>query len=188
MGFKQGLVPAIFNKVFNPVRWQLSPWYCKDEYGWPIFAGLPMSKIISMITFTCPRCHKGKLFKKRNAYSRGMAEMNKVCPHCSELFEKEPGFYYGAAYVSYALTVALWVAVFVALITFDALGLISFTFFDNPITFIVVGVVTLLILLPLIYRLSRSIWIHLFVGFRKDAVGFNEAKRRDMKEIEPKGD
>lgn len=92
--------------------------------------------------------------------------MKKVCGHCGESFTREPGFYFGAAYVSYALTVALWVAVLVALMTFDAIGLISFGFFDNPLTFIVSGVVTLVLLLPPLYRLSRSIWINFFVNYR----------------------
>ena len=49
-------------------------------------------------------------------------------PHAQSLrsvredFEREPGFYFGAAYVSYALTVALWVAVLVAMMAFDAWG------------------------------------------------------------------
>ncbi len=93
--------------------------------------------------------------------------MGDACLHCGERFSREPGFYFGAAYVSYALTVALWVAVLVALLTFDALGLITFSFFTNPLTFIVSGVVTLVVLLPVVYRLSRSIWINFFVKYRK---------------------
>ncbi|MEZ7941814.1 MAG: hypothetical protein QMB45_09420, partial [Flavobacteriales bacterium] len=77
------------------------------------------------------------------------------------------GFYFGASYVSYGLTVAIWVAVYVALITFNAIGLISYTFSDNPWTFLIIGVVTLLILLPAIFRLSRSLWISMFVKFKK---------------------
>lgn len=87
------------------------------------------------------------------------------CPVCSEDFKREPGFYFGAAYVSYALTVALWVAVLVALFTFDALGLISYSFFENPLTFLISGIVSLVVLLPLLYRLSRSIWISMFVSY-----------------------
>ena len=49
---------------------------------------------------------------------------------------KEPGFYFGASYVSYALTVALWVAVVVALLTFDAIGLIEYGFLTHPVTFL----------------------------------------------------
>lgn len=96
--------------------------------------------------------------------------MHKNCTHCGQKFEPEPGFYFGAAYVSYALTVALWVAWYVALITFEALGLFTWTFEENALEFLVGGVLLLLVLLPVIYRLSRSIWISMFVKYRPEEV------------------
>ena len=90
--------------------------------------------------------------------------MEPECPVCGENFKREPGFYFGAAYVSYALTVALWVSVVVALIVFDAIGLISYGFFENPVVTIVAGIAALVILLPVLFRLSRSLWIHMFVN------------------------
>ena len=88
--------------------------------------------------------------------------MHHSCAECGEDFEREPGFYFGAAYVSYALTVALWVAVLVALNCFDAWGYIEFGMFTHPGTFLWTGIGLLVALLPLIYRLSRSIWISMF--------------------------
>lgn len=137
------------------------------------------SKLYSMVTMTCPRCHKGDLFKTKSAYKKGMADINSKCANCKEDFNREPGFYYGAAYVSYGLTVALWVAVFVALATFDAIGLISFSFFKDAILFLVVGVIALLALMPIMYRWSRSMWIHMFVKYRPDAIKFNEEKAKE---------
>ena len=137
------------------------------------------SKLYSMVTMTCPRCHKGDLFKTKSAYMKGMADTNLKCSNCSEDFKREPGFYFGAAYVSYALTVALWVAVFVALVTFDAIGLIDFSFFEDAILFLVVGVLALLIFMPIMYRLSRSMWIHMFVKYRPDAIEYNEKKAQE---------
>jgi uncharacterized protein (DUF983 family) len=131
------------------------------------------TKIYSIFTMTCPRCHEGELFKNKKAYSTDMMEMNESCPNCGEDFSPEPGFYYGAAYVSYALTVALWVSLFVALTTFDAIGLMNFSFFDDAILFLVLGVVLLIVLMPLVYRLSRSIWINFFVKYREDAKSYN---------------
>lgn len=130
--------------------------------------GLKGTKLYSILWFKCPRCHEGDLYDCKNPYVLGeLTNMKKTCDHCGESFTREPGFYFGAAYVSYALTVALWVAVLVALMTFDAIGLISFGFFDNPLTFIITGVVSLVLLLPVLYRLSRSIWINFFVKYRK---------------------
>lgn len=97
-----------------------------------------------------------------------MSEIYPKCECCGEDFKREPGFYFGAAYVSYALTVALWVAVLVALYTFDALGWIEYSFFKNPLMFLISGIVTLILLLPVVYRLSRSIWINIFVNYSKE--------------------
>ena len=117
----------------------------------------------------CPKCHEGDLFVKRNAYDlKNLGKMHSKCPHCEEDFLREPGYYFGAAYVSYAVTVALWVAVLVALITFDTLGWIEYGFYTHPATFLITGIVLLIVLLPLIYRVSRSIWINLFVHYDKN--------------------
>jgi hypothetical protein len=129
------------------------------------------NKLYSIFTFTCPRCHVGKLFLNPAAYSTKMAAMHKTCSHCGQRFEPEPGFYFGAAYVSYALTIALWVAWYVALITFEALGFFTWTFAEDVLKFLIGGIVLLILLLPPIYRLSRSIWINMFVSYREDAGG-----------------
>lgn len=96
------------------------------------------------------------------------------CNVCGEDFKREPGFYFGAAYVSYALTVALWVAVLVALITFDALNWIDYSFFENPLTFLLSGIISLIVLLPVIYRLSRSIWLNFFINYNRKAIAQKE--------------
>jgi len=144
--------------------------------------GLKGTKIYSIFTMTCPRCQEGKLFVNKSAYSKGMTEMHQECSNCGEPFQREPGFYYGAAYVSYGLTIALWVAVLVALIVFDAIGLISFSFMENPILFLSIGIGLLLVLLPILYRLSRAIWINFFVKYREDAVEFNKARAAEREE------
>ncbi len=123
----------------------------------------------SMLGSRCPGCREARLFKVRNPYRlRSINGMHAACPQCGENFLREPGFYFGAAYVSYALTVALWVAVLVALYVFGDLGWVPFTgMFDQPELFLCTGVVALLVLLPPLQRLSRSIWIHFFVRYRR---------------------
>jgi len=127
------------------------------------------SKLYSIVKMKCPKCNEGRLFLESNPYVLSkLANMQPKCEVCSEDFKREPGFYFGAAYVSYAMTVALWVAVLVALYTFDAIGIISYGFFENPLTFLMSGIVSLIVLLPPIYRLSRSIWINFFISYDKD--------------------
>lgn len=125
------------------------------------------TRLYSILWMKCPKCHEGDLFCERNAYKlSSLTKMHDKCEKCGESFSREPGFYFGAAYVSYALTVALWVACLVALYTFGAIGLIEFNgFFEHPTTFVVTGVAALIIFLPPIYRLSRSIWINFFVSY-----------------------
>lgn len=127
------------------------------------------NKLYSIFKFKCPRCHEGDLFLTKSSYTSGFSEMFKTCSHCGQRFEPEPGFYFGAAYVSYGLTVALWVALFVALVTFNHWGIISFSFYEDPLLLMGLGIGLLVVLLPLIYRLSRALWINMFVKYDKEA-------------------
>jgi len=81
------------------------------------------------------------------------------CPHCKE----SHGFYFGAAYVSWGLTVATWVAVLVALKVLNALGWIEFGFLTHPITFLLSGILVSALIFPYMYRLSRVMWAHMFI-------------------------
>lgn len=93
--------------------------------------------------------------------------MPKRCPKCGQDFQIETGFYYGAMYVSYAITIALIVAVFTALIVFDLFSIDLFLLFD----FIV-----LLVALPFVFKVSRSIWIALMIKYDSKAIEKHEHK------------
>jgi hypothetical protein len=87
--------------------------------------------------------------------------MNEYCPVCGQPTEIETGFYYGTGYVSYALTVAFSVASFVAWWV-----LIGFSLDDSRFFWWLGSNAVLLVLLqPLIMRLSRSIWLSWFVKY-----------------------
>ncbi|MBE9488851.1 MAG: DUF983 domain-containing protein, partial [Bacteroidetes bacterium] len=65
---------------------------------------------------------------------------------------------YGSMYVSYAVGIAFAVAAFV----------ISYTFFGANVNIAFVSIIfTLFVSLPIILRLSRNIWINLFMSFDK---------------------
>lgn len=96
-----------------------------------------------------------------------MAKLHDNCAVCGEKFMPEVGFYYGAMYVSYALGVALFVAVWVATLVLapniGAFGLIG----------LVLG--ALFILFPVIFRAARLTWINIFVKYRgKEALNTNK--------------
>ncbi len=97
----------------------------------------------------------------RNPYQPGgLFKMHERCSSCQTKYKMEPSFFYGAMYVSYAVGVAIAVAVFIiSSVIIDA---------SLPKTFIII-VLTLVLLLPVIIRLSRNIWINLFVSFHPEA-------------------
>lgn len=113
------------------------------------------TKLYSIFRMKCPRCHQGNLFETKNPYNfSDIDKMPDNCPSCNQKYWLEPGFYYGAMYISYGLTVALSVAVFVAMIVlweFDIMWYLGLNFGS------------ILLLFPPIFRLSRSIWINIFV-------------------------
>lgn len=86
--------------------------------------------------------------------------MHDACPNCGQPYEIEPNFYYGAMYASYALAVAVFVAVLVILTLFGR----------NEIDILLISYfVTMIVLSPVLFRLSRSLWIHFFVKYDPNA-------------------
>ncbi len=116
------------------------------------------SKLYSIVHETCPRCHEGKVFKSKSAYqSMSFGKLNDHCPNCGQSFDPEPGFYQGAMYVSYAFTLGLSFAI----------GLLMTFVFNATIWQIgLVLLIVLVILLPLMFRISRMVWLNLFVKYR----------------------
>lgn len=117
------------------------------------------TKLYSIITGTCPVCHKGDMYKENNPYKISkITQMHERCSNCNTKYSIEPSFFYGAMYVSYSVGVAIAVAVFI--ITFFFLGL------DRNYIFLSI-IVTLVVLMPVILRISRNIWINFFMKFDK---------------------
>lgn len=106
------------------------------------------------------------MFSQPNIFPlKGMMDMPEHCTVCGQKLELEVGFYYGTGYVSYALTVALIGALFVAY--WLTLGL---SYKDNSIFYalgISVGVV--LLLQPWLMRISRVLYLWMFVKYGKGA-------------------
>lgn len=115
------------------------------------------SKINSIFTGSCPRCHQVSMYMDNNPYRLGsLFKMHERCSHCGLKYKMEPSFFYGAMYVSYGLGVALAVAAFVISVLFIGTGLIN--------SFIAI-IVTLIVFMPIVIRLSRNIWINFFVKY-----------------------
>ena len=65
--------------------------------------------------------------------------------------------------MSWGLTVTMWVAILVSLKTLDALGVLEFGFLTHPKTFLLTGIVFTVLLFPILFKLSRSIWAATFI-------------------------
>jgi len=116
-----------------------------------------MNYVYSFFKGKCPRCHQGDVFESSNPFKiNKMLTTKNECSVCHLNFVPEPGFYWGATYVSYMLTVAFSVATFVASTVF-------FGFMNSlSLNYVIVNGVLLIILSPMFYRLSRMIWLWMF--------------------------
>ena len=117
------------------------------------------SKIYSVITGACPKCHEESMYVNKNPYAISETlKMNERCSHCNTKYKIEPSFFYGSMYVSYGVGIAFAVAAFV--ISYFFIGVDKFVAFMS-----IIG--TLIVFLPIILRLSRNIWINLFIKYDK---------------------
>lgn len=119
----------------------------------------PRSYIASMVQCRCPRCREGKMFKDGNAFTE--FEMYNHCQKCGTPFRPEPGFYQGAMFVSYGFGVLLLAAALLLTVFFKAIPTYVFM--------ISYGVVITAIF-PFIYKMSRSLYLSIFVHYQGDAI------------------
>lgn len=127
------------------------------------------SKLYSILTGTCPKCHEESMYEGKNPYYFSkVAKMHETCSHCKLKYQIEPSFFYGAMYVSYAVGIAFGVAAFI----------ISYVFFGSDLKIAFGAIIgTLIAFLPIIIRLSRNIWINLFINYDKDWKQHKNEKR-----------
>ncbi|HEV3144358.1 MAG TPA: DUF983 domain-containing protein [Gemmataceae bacterium] len=117
------------------------------------------SLLAAALRLRCPRCREARLF-------RGMAKMNDPCPVCGLVFEREPGYFIGAMYFSYALAVLMITPLFI--------------FFYWLLPTWPGPVIALLALLPFlpfvpaVYRYSRVIWLYFERGAAPTELSSNQ--------------
>ncbi len=117
------------------------------------------SKLYSVFNMKCPKCQEGDFFVAHPYNLKKAGDIHKNCSSCGLKYAKEPGFYYGALYVSYGLGVGLFVAFWVG---FNL-------FFENVSDFFQIAVITavVLVLTPYMYALSKIIWANMFISYEK---------------------
>lgn len=116
------------------------------------------SGLTSILSLCCPKCRTGRLFKSGKILRPGtLFIMHSACPHCKQSLEPEPGFYFGAMFISYAINTALFIVSWVGLLLI----------YPDYTLSMLLGILTAVVILslPLSFRLSRSIWLAFFVRF-----------------------
>lgn len=110
----------------------------------PLFLAVLQSK--------CPRCRRGNIFSG-SLYGLNLQRTNETCSHCHMKFEIEPGFFYGAMYVSYAFVVGEMLTV----------GFLTYLITGNdksPWLYIFSILLSVLVLTPVNYRYSKVLLLH----------------------------
>jgi len=117
-------------------------------------------RLYSILFGACPKCHKESMYVTKNPYViADTFKMYENCSHCNTKYKMEPSFFYGSMYVSYGVGIAFAVAAFV----------ISYLIIESSlITAFIAIVLTLIGFTPIILRLSRNIWINLFMSYDKE--------------------
>ncbi len=109
----------------------------------------------------CPRCRMGNIFKyslHENFFQ--FIKMNETCPHCEVRLEPEPGFYQGAMYVGYGITISCIAVVSMILYLVGQPR-------DGVYITSVIGV--MVILIPFNFRYSRVLYLYFFGGIVFDS-------------------
>ena len=113
----------------------------------------------ALLALRCPRCHTGKLFA-HGAWSWKFVDMPAECPVCHQTYEPEPGFYYGAMYISSGFSTGILLAI----------GFLLNYFAHDPPLWVYVLTVAAAVLAtaPLLFRYSRAVMLYGFGGAKFD--------------------
>jgi uncharacterized protein (DUF983 family) len=109
-----------------------------------------LSTLNDILHHRCPRCRVGTIFQ--HSIFLGFPKMFERCPVCHLLYEREPGYFLGAMYISYGLGLPV-IALFAAL-----LWAVTGWWLTKDVIW---AVVLFLPLAPAITFLSRVLWIYL---------------------------
>ena len=124
------------------------------------------TKLYSILNFKCPFCHEGQFFQAHPYNLRRAGDLLERCPACQRKYSIEPGFYFGAMYVSYAITVALAVSMWVAILVLAP---------DMELHWQVAMIGSVILIgAPIFYALSKIIWANMFFDYQGPAAAREE--------------
>ena len=118
----------------------------------------PKNTLEAIITMRCPKCREGKMFPEGTLFTTHFMKMNESCSCCGQSFMPEPGYYFGAMFVSYGINAAFFISVWLGM--YLVMEEISLTAMIVALLVVVLGS------LPVTFRLSRVLWIYIFVKYQ----------------------
>ncbi|MFK7807583.1 MAG: DUF983 domain-containing protein [Saprospiraceae bacterium] len=116
----------------------------------------PRTQFQSITNMKCPRCREGDLFYTSTFAFKRPFDMPERCPKCNLNYTPEPGFFYGAMFISYAIWG--WFSIFFCLLTVFYFGWTVNSSFAVLIFFSAIFFIWL-------FRISRSLWIHFNIKY-----------------------
>lgn len=125
------------------------------------------SRLYSIFKGKCPRCQEGEFFISHPYDLKNAGNLHENCSNCGLKYEREPGFFQGAMYVSYALGVALFVTLWVSFNLF-------FPWISTGVQVTIVAFSSI-VLTPYMYALSKIIWSNLFFHYEDGVTSKEES-------------
>lgn len=124
-------------------------------------------KAYSIFNIKCPRCHESDMFPTATFSFNQPFEMKERCDKCNEDFFPEPGYYYGAMFVSYIFTA--WFSILFVLLLHWVFGWSTMASFAT-----LIGVLS--IFFVYVFRLARSMYININVNYDPNAIEKGKGK------------
>jgi len=122
------------------------------------------SFIAGLLTEKCPNCREGQVFVQKGVFPlKTLLKINDHCPVCGQKLVHERN---NGGGINYALTMMLF---FLNLLWYWPI--FGMSYLDNSIFYYLATSCAVVILVqPWLMRLSRMIYLYLFIGYQKGAV------------------
>jgi uncharacterized protein (DUF983 family) len=115
------------------------------------------SKLYSILNNKCPQCQEGDFFYSHPYDINQLGKKHINCPNCKLKFEREPGFFYGSMYISYAVGVGIFVAWWIV-------KTLLFPTMEAGMMVLIMAFLQIA-LAPLSMYASKLIWLNLFMSY-----------------------
>ncbi|HID46730.1 MAG TPA: DUF983 domain-containing protein [Chromatiaceae bacterium] len=102
-------------------------------------------RLKAILTLKCPRCLRGNVY-------RSFFKMNKSCPHCGVVYEREQGYFMTAVFVGYVMGFVIAVLA--------GLGL-YLTVKPDAIGYLLGASGVVFLSIPLVFHYARVVWMHI---------------------------